>query len=297
MVIAVLLLCTACRENRKGGEDAAADTGGETPTVASTGTGPGGDGAAGAGDSAGDGTSQEARESPRIQLDLQDRGDRDADNAPSPDTMTDPGAAQPGAPDAAADGNTDRGGDSAEPETVADREARRRISELGNPSPFVLPGGQIVRAMPQDMVIGPLQDRLPARPEERGVVTVAHRFLAALVDAGSGLDTALEDVVPERRDAVRDWLVFSLDRYPAPQAARLGEVEWDGTDQAWFPFVFRRGTATAAGEIHLASTSGDGEPLWQVTDVLVQFGDLTDEDREEVERFEPTEYPATRLGP
>ncbi|MFP4483717.1 MAG: hypothetical protein ACLFO1_02575 [Spirochaetaceae bacterium] len=300
VVIALVLLCTACRENRKGDDSGAGSAGADGSAV------PIPDADSGRRTAERDGgaeepTDQRARESRRIQLDLLRPDDPGAGPSEDSDTAdATPGSAESPAPGPSGTDGGDREEAADEAETTAEREARRRISELDNPSPFVLPGGGIVRAMPRDMVIGSLQDRFPSAPDERSVASVAHRFLESLTagdHAEGALDAAMEDVAPDRRDELREWLTFSLERYPAPRSVRLGEIEWEGSDRAWLPFVFRRGRAAAAGEVHLAVASEGEESRWHVTDVLVQFGELSDEDREEVERFEPTEYPSMRIGP
>jgi len=193
-----------------------------------------------------------------------------------------------------------RGGDSEN----TDGEGPSRIAEDPDASPFVVPGGDIVHAIPRDVVIGPLQNRYAAASQTRTVVEVADRFLAAVLEAFSS--ATMEDEVAEKlseevsrqgREELLDWIGFNLGRAPAPEEYRIGELRFDGDDTAWCPVVFRRNGATADGELHLSRLQAAEEPSrWYVTDLLVQFGRLSDEDNEEIERFEPTEYSRAPLA-
>jgi hypothetical protein len=242
--LGVLLLCTACTDDGKGGAGDAAST-----TQA--------------------GAEDDGRRRRRIELDLQDGAERA------------------------------RAGDAED----SDSEDPSRLAEQPDASPFVVSGGDIVHAIPQDMVIGRLQNRYAEGSQVRTVVEVAERFLAAVLEAFSSTkmedevaDTLSEEVSPERREELLDWIGFSLGRAPAPEEYRIGELRFDGDDTAWCPVVFRRNGATADGELHLSRLQSGGESArWYVTDLLVQFGRLSDEDNEEMERFEPTEYSSAPL--
>lgn len=262
LLVLVLLLCTACAENRKGEE-----AGGQEAEAAG-GSEPGGE--------VGNGQSAEPAEEDRagrVQLELDEPADR-PEEADRRDARSAEGR------NAAAD---------------AARAVPPGLSVLSNPDPFGLPGGEIVRDTPSDTTIGALQDRWSLSPAEEAVIRPAERFLERLLAMSPEdprMDELLSEVAPERRSEMADWLRFSLERFPGPTGARLGELRRDDDSRAWMPVLLRREGARASGELHLSLGSG----RWFVTDLLVQFGDLAEEGNEDLERFEPTEYPARSPG-
>ena len=212
--------------------------------------------------------------------------------------LTAPGGEENAADAAASRGDAEDGAE-AETDVPAAGDNAGRLEVDNDADPFVLPGGEIVQVMPHDTRIGLLQNRFSENSEERRIVAVATRFAEALV-AGEP-DAMAAEIAPERQDALMDLLTFSLQAETRPDRVRFGKIEREAEGEVWMPIALRRGDRASEGEMYLLRSGEGAASRWYVRDLLVQFGELADEEKfaddenKEVERFEPTEYPRSPL--
>ena len=163
---------------------------------------------------------------------------------------------------------------------AASSSASARTGRPGGALPHTLRAATTVPLMPEDFVIGPLQDSVRASADARGVTSIVLRFLRAL--ATGDVDAALLD--PAVRDDVLRSLAPELEAEALPTAVRLGAV--NAVENAARVNVRLFGSGRVAGEIYLIRRAGG----WWITDVQVDLAALRTPYQGRGKPFFPSSY-------
>jgi hypothetical protein len=164
-------------------------------------------------------------------------------------------------------------------------EAVLEVNPLRNPASreelfYIGLGGP--KIIPEDFMLGPLQDRYPKYSDEGEIYQSIYLFIEGLKTG----DLYFDSVHPGRRDQLRRLLSYPMEQEYFPVSFRLGEIEYPEIDSAFMDIILFGRVGRSKGEIYVAKE----EKLWYITDIHVDFSLLLAEDKQEDEQFDPSAF-------
>jgi hypothetical protein len=136
--------------------------------------------------------------------------------------------------------------------------------------------------VPEDFKIGALEDDMAEHKDERYALSVAGKFLSALV--GGTVEKQL--LTPEAQDKVADNLDFGLKQGNTPTSFRIGAPKSRDNGEVIAAVRLFGPIGSSEGEIYVAPSGSQ----WLVEDLQLSLAQLSVRRDKPKEKFFPLEY-------
>ena len=160
---------------------------------------------------------------------------------------------------------------------IRNEEAERAISRTMIKAPFAK------RIVPDDFLIGPLQDLNDQNAIDRSVIKTVEEFCAALM-AGRLLTDRIDEI---NRTLLGFSLSYFLDNDILPRSYRLGVIDFSNPEECRVPVRLLSDNGSAEGEFYLEKKN----EVWLISDIQVNLQNLQRENKEgKGDKFKPNKY-------